>query len=87
MSNALAIATVTETLFHVLTALLGQTSVVREHLIFTQNRAKLVREPLRQAPGIAENQRGSPRFDGLCNAVQDLRNVLGGRHRFELALG
>ena len=68
-------------------ALLRQAAVVRGDDVVAEPLAELVREPLGQAPGVDEHERGAVLADQRGDAVEDVAHLLGRRDRLELAVG
>ena len=72
---------------HAVPALLGQAAVVRGDDVVAQPGAELVREPFGEPPGVDEHEGGAVLADQRGDAVEDVAHLLGGRDRFELAVG
>ncbi len=68
-------------------ALLREAPVVGRHRLLTQALAQLVGQPLGQAAGVDEHQRGAVLHDQLGDAVEHVAHLLGRGHGLELAVG
>ena len=72
-----------EALFGVQPLFLGETAVMRRHLIFTEPLRKLACRPLGHATRVHEDQRGTMRCDQLGQSVIDLLPDVARHHGFE----
>ena len=68
-------------------AVLRQAAVVRGDHVVAEPLPELVREPLGQAAGVHEHQRGAVLPHVRSDPIEHVGHLLVGRHRFELAVG
>ena len=68
-------------------AVLGQAAVVGGDHVVAQALAELMGQPLGQPAGVDEHQGGAVLGHQGGDAVEDVRQLLGGRHRLQLAVG
>ena len=76
-----------EPLLRVEPGLLGQAAVVRGHRVLAQPLGEVARDPLRQAAGVHEDERGPVRLDQLGQPVVDLVPDLARHDRLERRAG
>ena len=68
-------------------AVLGQAAVVGGDHVVAEALAELMGQPLGQPAGVDEHQRGAVLGHQGGDAVEHVRELLGGRHRLQLAVG